>query len=148
METKFIKYKSEQFDLTKLYRVSSDDVFDEVDIKEGTLVIGSYGDGKYLAMGYLRGITRDSETGEVLYEIDDAIECEYEYRHTVSNPCKVRIDALPYMAAVIDSCTRPIVGKVFKCNGVEAVIYDGTCNTRFDVDSIYQITPYFKEVNQ
>jgi hypothetical protein len=56
----------------------------------------------------------------------------------------VESDRLPYMAAVIDSSMKPLIGKIIKCNGELAVIYDGSV-TVVNVNAIHQLTPYFKE---
>lgn len=143
METKFIKYKPEQVNLAQLYRSSSDDYLSNTDVHDGTLIVGYSDNGKYLAMGYLRGMTQSKNTGELLYEIANAIEGQ-EYLTCIEKPYKVDIFELPYVAAVIDSSTKPIVGKIIKCDGELAVIYDGS-STVVNVNTIHQFTPYFKE---
>jgi hypothetical protein len=144
METKFIKYKPEQVNLAQLYRFSSGADLSNTDVHDGTLVVGYSDNGKYPAMGYLRGMTRDKETGKLLYEIANAIEGQ-EYSTCIEKPYKVTYSSrLPYVAAVIDSSEKPLIGKIIKCNGELAVIYDGT-STVVNVNNIYQFTPYFKE---
>ncbi len=143
METKFIKYKPEQINLAQLYRVSYGDGLDSTDVHDGTLIVGYSDNGKYPAMGYLRGMTQSKETGNILYEIANAIEGQ-EYSTCIEKPYKVDRDRLPYVAAVIDSSKKPLVGKIIKCNGELAVIYDGS-STVVNVNSIHQLTPYFKE---
>lgn len=142
METKFIKYKPEQINLAKLYRLSPTGGLNDKSVRDGTLIIGYSDNGKYLAMGYLRGMARSQETGDILYEIDNAIEGQ-EYLTRIEKPCTVAVSGLPYFAAIIDSNTS-IVGKIIKCNGELAVIFDGT-ETVVNVNTIHQLTPYFRE---
>ena len=143
METKFIKYKPEQINLAELYRVSSDSELKNIDVRYGTLIVGYSDDGKYLAMGYLRGITRNRETGRLFYDIANAIEGQ-EYLTCIEKPYKVDSDRLPYVAAVIDSSKKPLIGKIIMCNGELAVIYDDI-DTTVNVNTIHQLTPYFEE---
>lgn len=143
METKFIKYKPEQVNLAQLYRFSSGAEFSNTDVHDGTLVVGYSDNGKYPAMGYLRGMTQSKETGNLLYEIANAIEGQ-EYSTCIEKPYVVDNSRLPYVAAVIDTSKKPLIGKVIKCNGELAVIYDGSA-TVVNVNSIHQLTPYFKE---
>jgi hypothetical protein len=144
METKFIKYRPEQVNLAQIYRFSSGADLSNADVRDGTLVVGYSDNGKYLAMGYLCGITQSKETGKLLYEIANAIEGQ-EYSTCIEKPYKVDSDRLPYVAEVIDSSKKPIIGKIIKCNGELATIYDGTTNTVVNVNNICQLTPYFKE---
>ena len=144
METKFIKYKPEQVNLAQLYRFSIGSELNDTDVHDGTIIVGYSGNGKYPAMGYLRGMTQSKETGKLLYEIANAVEGE-EYTTCIEKPYKVDYGYLPYFAAVIDASKRPLIGKVIKCNGELAVIYDGSSNTVVNVNSIHQLTPYFKE---
>ena len=143
METKFIKYKPEQVNLARLYRFSEDSGLNESDVRMGTLVIGYSDNGKYLALGYLRGITQSKDTGNLLYEISNAVEGQ-EYSTCIEKPHKVDESRLPYVAAVIDTSEKPIIGKVIKCNGELAVIYDGSTRV-VNVNSIHTLEPYFKE---
>ena len=143
METKFIKYKPEQVNLARLYRFSEDSGLDESDVRRGTLVIGYSDNGKYLALGYLRGMTQSKDTGNLLYEISNAVEGQ-EYSTCIEKPYRVDESRLPYVAAVIDTSEKPLIGKVIKCNGELAVIYDGS-TTVVNVNSIHTLEPYFKE---
>lgn len=143
METKFIKYKPEQINFAQLYRFSSDAGLDNTDVRAGTLIIGYSDNGKYLAMGYLRGMNRSIETGNILYEIANAIEGQ-EYSTCIEKPYNVDSYYLPYVAAVTGSSKEPIVGKIIKCNGELAVIFDGN-ETVVNVNTIHLLTPYFKE---
>ncbi len=143
MEKKFIKYRAEQINLVKLYQVSTGNMFDCNDVHDGTLVIGYYGEGKYLAMGYLRGMTRDNTTGEVIYDITNAIEGEYTV--AVQAPHRVNICELPYFAATSPEFTYPVVGHVYKCDGELAVMDTGCGKVTVNVNSILELVPYFKE---
>lgn len=143
METKFIKYKPEQINLAQLYRFSFGADLSNTDVQYGTLIVGYSDNGKYPAMGYLRGIAQSKETGKLIYEIANAIEGQ-EYSTCIEKPYKVDSDRLPYVAAVIDFSKKPLVGKIVKCNGELAVIYNGS-DTVVNVNNIYQLTPYFKE---
>ena len=143
METKFIKYKPEQVNLARLYRFSEDSGLDESDVRRGTLVIGYSDNGKYLALGYLRGMTQSKDTGNLLYEISNAVEGQ-EYSTCIEKPYRVDESRLPYVAAVIDTSEKPIIGKVIKCNGELAVIYDGSTRV-VNMNSIRTLEPYFKE---
>ena len=146
METKFIKYKPEQVNLAQIYRISDGGALSEADIVKGTLVVGFTGDGKYTAIGYLRGIARNENTGKLVYEIVNAIE-GMEYLDLIENPVAAATASqwLPYMAAIPDSAKRPVVGRVISCNGELAVIYDDLGNVNVNVNSVYELTPCFKE---
>ena len=143
METKFIKYKPEQVNLAQHYRFSSGADLSNDDVRDGTLIVGYSDNGKYPAMGYLRGMTQSKETGKLLYEIANAVEGQ-EYSTCIEKPYKVHNYDLPYVAAVIDPTKEPIIGKIIKCNGELAVIYNGS-TTVVNVNTIHQLTPYFKE---
>lgn len=143
MEKKFIKYRAEQINLVKLYQVSTDNMFDCNDVQDGTLVIGYYGEGKYLAMGYLRGMTRDMDTGEVIYDITNAIEGEYTV--AIQAPLRVNVRELPCFAATSPDFPHPIVGHVYKCDGELAVMDTGCGKVTVNVNSVLELVPYFKE---
>ena len=143
MEKRFIKYRAEQINLVKLYQVSTGNMFDCNDVQDGTLVIGYYGEGKYLAMGYLRGMTRDMDTGEVIYDITNAIEGEYTV--AVKAPHRVNICELPCFAATSPDFQHPVVGRVYKCDGELAVMDTGCGKVTVNVNSVLELVPYFKE---
>lgn len=143
MEKKFIKYRAEQINLVKLYQVSTGNMFDCNDVHDGTLVIGYYGEGKYLAMGYLRGMTRDNTTGEVIYDITNAIEGEYTV--AVQSPHRVNVCELQCFAAKSPEFNHPVVGRVYKCDGELAVMDTGCGKVTVNVNSILELVPYFKE---
>lgn len=146
MKTKFIKYRAEQINLVKLYQVSTGNTFDCNDVHDGTLVIGYWGEGKYLAMGYLRGMTRDMDTGEVIYNIANAIEGEYA--NDVQAPHRVNVCELPCFAATSPEFNHPVVGRVYKCDGKLAVMDMGCGKVTVNVNSVLDLVPYFKDVNQ
>lgn len=144
METKFIKYKPEQVNLAQLYRFSSGSDLGNTDVHDGTLIVGYSDNGMYPTMGYLRGITQSEKTGKILYEIVNAVEGQ-EYLTLIENPYKVDSDRLPYFAAVTGSSKEPLIGKIVKCNGEVAVIYDGSTTIAVNVNKIYKFAPVFKE---
>ena len=109
-------------------------------------MVGYYGDGKYLAMGYLRNMTRDSKTGEVIYEVTSAIEDDYTC--VVQTPYRVNTVELPLFAAKIPDAVAPIVGRVYRCNGELAVMDTGFGKVTVNVNSILEFTPYFKETKE
>lgn len=143
MEKKFIKYRAEQINLVKLYQVSSGNMFDCNDVQDGTLVIGYYGEGKYLAMGYLRGMTRDMVTDEVIYDITNAIEGEYTV--AIQAPHRVNTCELPCFAATSPDFPHPVVGRIYKCDGELAVMDIGCGKATVNVNSVLELVPYFKE---
>lgn len=143
MEKKFIKYRAEQINLAKLYKVSDGNMFDCNDVQDGTLVIGYWGEGKYLAMGYLRGMTRDKDTGKVIYDIASAIEGEYTV--AVQAPHRVNTYELPYFAATSPEFDHPVVGHVYKCDGELAIMDTGCGKVTVNVNSVLELAPYFKE---
>lgn len=143
MEKKFIKYRAEQINLVKLYEVSSGNVFDNSDVQDGTLVIGYWGEGKYLAIGYLHGMTRAMDTGEVIYDITNAIEGEYTV--AVQAPHRVNVYELPCFAATSPEFNHPVVGRVYKCDGELAVMDTGCGKVTVNVNSVLELVPYFKE---
>lgn len=142
MEQKFIKYKPEQVNLAKLYELSNGCVFDDNDLQDGTLVIGYYCEGKYLAMGYLRSMFRRN-TGEVDYEIVNAIEGEVS--SNIQAPHRVNVCELPFFAATSHDLPHPVVGGIYKCNGELAVMDSGCGKVTVNVNSVLELVPYFKE---
>ena len=146
MEQKFIKYKAGQINLARLYRVSNGDTFDINDVKDGTLVIGHWSAGQYLVMGYLRGITRDANTGEIYYEITNAIEGDYNV--AIQAPVRANVCELPFFAATGQDFTHPAVGRIYKCNGELAVMDTGCGKVTVNVNSVLELVQYFKENDQ
>ena len=143
MEQKFIQYKADQVNLVKLYEASTGNVLDNNDVQDGTLVIGHYGEGKYLAMGYLRGMIRDRNTGKVEYEVKNAIEGEVSIN--IQAPRRVNSCELPSFAATTPDFPYPIVGRIYKCNGELAVMDIGCGKATVNVNSVLELVPYFKE---
>lgn len=144
MEQRFIKYKPEQVNLVKLYEVSTGCVFDNNDLQDGTLVVGYYCEGKYLAMGYLRAMYRRN-TVEVDYEIVNAIEGEVT--SNIQAPHRVNVTELPFLAATSPDVPHPVVGRIYKCNGELAVMDSGFGKVTVNVNSVLELVPYFKEDN-
>lgn len=140
MEKKFIKYKEGQVNLARVLRQSTDCVLDDNDVREGTLVIGHSVNGQCLMMGYLKGIEKRGD--EVVYEVVNAIEGSSDIIF-MSNAYRAHISELPFFAAMSPEFS-PIFGRISKCDGELAVIYDGS-NTVVNVNTICQLTPYFKE---
>ena len=145
MELKYIKYKLDQVNLAKIYRVSTQCILDNTDVQDGTLIIGHSLNAKYLFMGYLRGIGK-SPNNEVVYEIANAIEDEPSITF-VRTPYRVNTEELPCLAAMSPDFTRPIVGRIFKCNGELAVMDIGSGKATVNVNSVLELVPYFKENN-
>lgn len=141
MEKKFIKYKEGQVNLAKVLKQSSDCAIDDNDVREGRLVIGNSVNGQCLMMGYLKGIERNAD--ELVYEAVNAIEGSSDIIF-MRNPYRVSDTGLPCFAATSPEFARTIVGKIIKCNGELAVIFDGS-STVVNVNTICQLTPYFKE---
>ena len=147
MKQNFIKFRKESIQLTRVFESASDNSFSATDIADGTLVIGTFGDGKYLAMGWLRGMTREKDTGKVLYEIVNAVEDEVT--SFVEDAKLVNSRSVPLLAAKIVGSDAPAVGRAYACNGEFArfdfgdVLGIGLATTEF----IYRLEPLFKETN-
>ena len=144
MEKKFIKYKEGQVNLARVYKASTGATFDCNDVRDGTLVIGHVTNGKYLVMGYLRGISRSADNNEILYEVENAIENEPAITF-IKNPSRVNELELPCFAAKSPDFIRPVVGRIYKCDGELAVMDIGSGKATVNVNSVYELTPYFKE---
>ena len=145
MRQNFIKFRKESVQLTSVFASASGNNFNKDDIADGTLVIGTYGNGKYLAMGWLRGMSRDNTTGKVIYEIVNAVEDEVTV--FINDAKRVDSRSVPLLAAKIIGSNTPAVGRAFACNG-ELAKFDfcdelgiGTASTEF----IYRLEPLFKE---
>lgn len=143
MKQNFIKFKKESVQLANVYASATSYTFNNEDIAKGTLVIGTYDEGNYLAMGWLRGMTRDRQTGVILYEIVNAVE--EGVAQFIKGARRVNPSSVPVLAAKGSSDATPVVGRVFACNGDLARIdfSDGICvaSTEF----IYRLEPLFKE---
>ena len=144
MEKKYIKYKEGQVNLARIYKASVGGTFDCNDVRDGALVIGHTRNGQCLAMGYLRGIELNKDTNEVLYEVVNAMEGEPSITF-VRNPSRVNELELPCFAATSPDFPRPIVGKIYKCDGIIAVMDIGSGKTIVNVNSVLELVPYFKE---
>ncbi len=139
MEPKYIKFEGNQVNLPEIYRNSEDHVFNEDDIRKGTLVIGTNVDKTYMCLGFLREITRPVNTVETIFEIVNAVKGE-GWKTVVVNPRLVKAGSLPFFAARIStSCF--VVGQVVSCNGEKAVVVHYDEADRISVNDIYELTP-------
>ena len=145
MKQNFIKFRKESVQLAKVFESASINDFNNTDIADGSLAIGTYGNGKYLAMGWLRGMALDKNTGKILYEIVNAVEDEVTV--FINDAKRVNSRSVPLLAAKIIGSNTPVVGRAFACNG-ELAKFDfcnelgiGTASTEF----IYRLEPLFKE---
>lgn len=145
MKQNFIKFRKESLQLARIFESANDNSFDTNDIAEGTLAIGTYGNGKYLAMGWLRGMALDKNTGKVLYEVVNAVEDEVTV--FIEDAKRVNSRSVPLLAAKIVGSNAPAVGRAFACNGEFAKFNFGDdfgiglASTEF----IYRLEPLFKE---
>lgn len=143
MKQNFIKFSKESVQLAKVFASASGTIFDASDIANGSLVIGTFGNGKHLAMGWLRGMTQDTETGKVLYEVVNAVQDEFvtcieDARHVDSN-------SVPVLAARYAGATTPFVGRAYACNGEKAKLATDDCTEVVSTEFIYRLEPLFKE---
>ena len=143
MKQNFIKFRKESVQLASVFASASSNNFNEDDIAKGTLVIGTFSNGKYLAMGWLRGMTQDKDTGKVIYEVVNAVEDEFT--SCIEDARRVNSNSVPLLAAKIIGSNTPDVGRAFACNGEVAKFYFangvGVTSTEF----IYRLEPLFKE---
>ena len=143
MKENFITFKKESVQPANAFAYATVDNFKGEDIKKGTLVVGTFGNGKYIAMGWLRGMTQDKETGEVLYEIVNALEdelttCIKDARRVVS--CSVPVFVARYTAN-----STPFVGRPIACNGEKAILATEDITEVVNTEFIYRLEPLFKE---
>ena len=144
MRQNFIKFKKESVRLARVFECASGGHFDTEDIRTGTLVIGSHGEGRLLAMGWLRGMTQDEQTGELLYEIVNAVEGD-EYSTCIKGALRVDSKSIPLLAARCINDPTPVVGRVFACNGDVAKLDLGEETDVASTEFIYRLEPLFKE---
>lgn len=144
MKDNFIKFKKESVQLARVFACASGDHFDAEDIRSGTLAIGSHGEGKMLAMGWLRGMTQDKQTGELLYEIVNAVEGD-EYSTCIKGALRVHSKSIPLLAARCINDATPVVGRVYACNGDLAKLDLGDETCAASTEFIYRLEPLFKE---
>ena len=145
MRQNFIKFRKESVQLASVFASASGNNFDTQDITKGTLVIGTYDEGNYLAMGWLRGMTRDRQTGEILYEIVNAVE--EGVAQFIKNPKRVNSKSVPLLAARCINDYTPVIGRAFACNGDVAILDLGEENGVASTEFIYRLEHLFKETN-
>lgn len=143
MKQNFIKFKKESVQLASVYASASGDHFDTEDISKGTLVIGTYDEGNYLAMGWLRGMTRDRQTGEILYEIVNAVE--EGVAQFIRNTRRVSSCSVPAFAARYGGTATTLVGKPCTCNGEKTTLRTDDFTEVVSTEFIYRLEPLFKE---
>ena len=144
MKQNFIKVRKDSVKLDFAFASASGDNFSNEDIKLGTLVVGSHGEGKLLAMGWLRGMTQDETTGEILYEIVNAVEGD-EYSTCIRHAMRVNSKSVPLLAAKCTGDCTPVVGRVFACNGDMAKLDLGDDIGYASTEFIYRLEPLFQE---
>lgn len=142
MEKKFIKYKEGQVNLAKVLKASTGCTLDDNDVRDGSLIIGHSINGQSIMMGYLKGIEKNAD--EVVYEAVNAIEGSSNIIF-IRTPYRANDLELPCFAATSPDFTRPIIGRIYKCDGRLAVMDIGGGKATVNVDSVYELTPYFKE---
>ena len=145
MKQNFIKFRKESVQLASVYASATGCNLGAEDISEGTLVIGTYAEGNYLAMGWLRGITRDNQTGIILYEIVNAVEDEVA--QFIKGARRVNSNSVPVLAASYEGATTPFIGRASACNGEKAMLCTGDCTDVVSTEFIYRLEPLFKETN-
>ena len=143
MKDNFIKFRKESVQLAKVFASASGTTFDAVDISDGTLVVGTFSNGKYLAMGWLRGMTQDTTTGKVLYEVVNAVQDEFT--DCIEDARRVDPYSVPALAAIYTGATTPVVGRVYACNGEVAKFATDHCTEVVGTEFIYRLEPLFKE---
>lgn len=144
MKQNFIKFRKESVQLAKVFASASGTNFDAEDIASGSLVIGTHGEGRLLAMGWLRGMTQDKQTGELLYEIANAVEDD-EYSTCIKDARRVGSNSVPVLAARYAGATTPFVGRAYACNGEKAKFATDACTEVVSTEFIYRLEPLFKE---
>jgi len=143
MKENFIKFKKESVQLASTFASADVREFNGEDITKGTLVTGTFGNGKYIAMGWLRGMTQDKETGEVLYEIVNALEDELTT--VIEDARQVNSYSVPAFAARFVIATTPFVGRPFACNGKMVALATEAGPKVVSTEFIYRLEPLFKE---
>jgi len=143
MKENFITFKKESVQPANAFASATDRIFNEEDIKNGRLVVGTFGNGKYIAMGWLRGMSQDKETGEVLYEIVNALEDEVTTY--IKDARRVNSCSVPVFAASCTANTAPFIGRPVACNGEKAILYTEDCDEVANTEFIYRLKPLFEE---
>ena len=143
MKQNFIKFRKESVQLASIFASASESNFNTEDVAKGTLVIGTFDNGKYLAMGWLRGTTQDKDTGKVLYEVVNAVE--EEIITSIEDARRVNSDSVPAFAANYYGTSTPFVGRPYACNGEKAMFCTDDCNEVVSTEFVYRLEPLFKE---
>ena len=144
MKENFITFDISTLSLAEISRCAFGNQFDVDDIKKGVLVTGSYGDGKFTAIGYLRGMRVNDSTGEVVYDIVNAVNGEMS--HAVNNAMRVDPRMMPIVAGRHPGST-PFIGHVCSCNGERTGIAYGDHIEYVDSEFVYHLVPFIKESN-
>ena len=145
MKQNFIKFRKESVQLASVYASATSCNLGAEDISEGTLVIGTYDEGNYLAMGWLRGMTRDKQTGIILYEIVNAVEDGVA--QFIKGARRVNAYSVPVLAARYEGATNPFIGRASACNGEKATLCTDSSIDVVSTEFIYRLEPLFKETN-
>lgn len=144
MKENFITFDISTLSLAEISRCANGNQFTAEDIKKGVLVTGTYGDGKFTAIGYLRGMRVNDSTGEVIYDIVNAVNGEMS--HAVSNAMRVDSRMMPIVAGRYPGST-PFIGRVCSCNGEKTGIVCDDCIEYVDSESVYHLVPFIEETN-
>ena len=143
MKENFIKFKKESVQLASTFASAMGDKFNGEDITKGTLVIGTYSNGKYIAMGWLRGMTQDKDTGKVIYEVVNAVEDDFTI--CIEDARRVNPNSAPVLAARYAGSSTAFVGRPYTCNGEKATFYTDESSEVVSTEFIYRLEPLFKE---
>ena len=143
MKENFIKFRKGSVHLASMFASAIGDNFDGEDIASGRLVAGTFGDGKYLAIGWLRGMTQDKSTGRVICEVFNAVEDEFTT--VIEDARHVDPRRVPVLAARYSESSTPFVGRPFACNGEKATFCTGESSEVVSTEFIYRLEPLFKE---
>ena len=142
MKENFITFDISTLSLAEISRCATGNQFDADDIKKGVLVTGTYGDGKFTAIGYLRGMR--AYNGEVVYDIVNAVNGEFTQE--VKNAMRVNASMMPIVAGRYPGST-PFIGRVCSCNGEKTGIASDDCIEYVDSGFVYHLVPFIKETN-
>jgi len=143
MKENFITFKKESVQLASTFTYATGNNFDGEDIEKGTLVVGTFGNGMYIAMGWLREMTQDKETGEVLYKIVNALEDELTTY--IKDARRVVSCSVPVFVARYTANSTPFVGRPIACNGEKSILATEDSTKVVNTEFIYRLEPLFKE---
>lgn len=142
MKQNFITFDISTLSLAEISRCANGNRFTAEDIEKGVLVTGTYGDGKFTAIGYLRGMHVNDSTGEVVYDIVNAVNGEFTQE--VKNAMRVDSRMMPIVAGRYPGST-PFIGRVCSCNGEKTGIDYGDCVEYVGSEFVYHLVPFIKE---